>query len=83
MSPERQAQLEALEKSLAPFFAEARDAAFKNGQDSGYRLAIYDMEREVADIVTRGKMEEKRELAGALAKAAGWLRDLQNTTPIT
>ena len=74
MTPERQTQLEAVERAIEPLLYPEYRRGLEEGREQGVRFAVHELEAEVARFADAGTLEANKEIAMALAKAAGWLR---------
>ena len=74
MTPERQEQLEQLARSLEPLTYPEYRRGLEEGREQGIIFAVQAMEAEVTGWADNGTLDANKELALALAKAAGWLR---------
>lgn len=75
MTPERQAQLEALERAIEPMLYPEYRRGLEEGRKQGMIFAVHELEAEVARFADAGTLEQNADTARALARAAGWLRE--------
>lgn len=75
MTPERQQQLETLERALEPLLYPEYRRGLEEGRKQGTLHAVRELEGEVTRYADAGTLYENLELARSLAKAAVWLRE--------